>query len=73
MRLVGSNRFSPSAHLNLKWTIADADRIIAWARAHWTASDIAAAFTSEGRKTSPDEIMKICSDAGQSIRRGAEK
>jgi hypothetical protein len=68
MRLVGSERYSPGSHLNLKWTVADTDRIISWAKAHWTASEIAVAFTAEGKRTLPAEIIKICSDAGQIIK-----
>lgn len=73
MRLVGGQRFDPGGLFNFKWSVADTDRILAWARAHWTASEIANAFTAEGRITKADEIMKICSDAGQTIRRGSRQ
>lgn len=71
MRFHGSTQVYRGNHLNLKWTVADTDRILAWAKSRWTASEIAAAFTAEGKTTNVAQIMKICSDAGQTIRRGS--
>ena len=58
---------------NFKWTIADTDKIIRWAKAGWDAVAIADAISIDNKpmpRTTPNEVMKICADAGQHVRNG---
>lgn len=55
-------------HLNLKWTVADVDRVINMARAHYTARGICEALKGSRLESTPGEIMSVCRDAGQFVR-----
>lgn len=55
----------PGHHLNLKWSVADVDKVVALGRRHWSASDIRGALTIDA---TAEEIIEIGRKAGVFIR-----
>lgn len=53
---------------NLKFTVADTDRMIQLARSNWTAQQIAAYFTSGGKPTTAEEVRRICEETYTRVR-----
>lgn len=49
---------------NLKWTVADVDRVVALARRHWTAENICMELRGTQLESTPAEIVKLMADAG---------
>ncbi len=58
-------------HLNLKFSVADTDAILAAARRHVSADEIAERLTNAGLPCSRQEVVKVCFDSGTFVRERA--
>lgn len=61
-----------TAHLNLRWTVADTDTIRKMALGGLTAEEIAWRFRMDRARhhfPTSDEVASICADAGVHVRR----
>ena len=62
-----------TAHLNLKWTVADTDVVRDMAKKGQTAYAIALWFSRNRKPMATDEVMRICDDMGVTLRKTGEE
>lgn len=59
-----------TAHLNLKWSVGDLDRLKARAKQGGTAQEIADEFEGSDLESTAHEIHRLCLSMGVSVRLG---